>query len=82
MAEAENCGGIRSYKPVGRKMAELSVASRLPKLPDDGCKVIIKPKGGIAVIKNTSQAILGEAVRRAASLEWKKTQTDNLFVNE
>ncbi|KAH7941158.1 hypothetical protein HPB49_010490 [Dermacentor silvarum] len=82
VAGAENSGGVRSYKAVGRKIAERSVASRLPKLPDDGWKVIIRPKGGLAVIKNTSQPILGEAVRRAASLEWKKTKSDLLFVND
>ncbi|KAH7941081.1 hypothetical protein HPB49_009883 [Dermacentor silvarum] len=82
VAGAENSGRVRSYKAVGRKIAERSVASRLPKLPDDGWKVIIRPKGGLAVIKNTSQPILGEAVRRAASLEWKKTKSDLLFVND
>ncbi|KAH7938192.1 hypothetical protein HPB49_021493 [Dermacentor silvarum] len=82
VAGAENSGGVRSYKAVGRKIAERSVASRLPKLPDDGWKVIIRPKGGLAVIKNTSQPILGVAVRRAASLEWKKTKSDLLFVND
>ncbi|KAH7945773.1 hypothetical protein HPB49_015354 [Dermacentor silvarum] len=81
-AGAENSGGVRSYKAVGRKIAERSVASRLPKLPDDGWKVIIRPKGGLAVIKNTSQPILGEAVRHAASLEWNKTKSDLLFVND
>ncbi|KAH7938730.1 hypothetical protein HPB52_000149 [Rhipicephalus sanguineus] len=78
----ENRGGVRLYKAVGRKIAERSVASRLPKLPEDGGKVIIRPKAGLAVIKNTSQPILGEAVRRAASLEWKKTKSDLLFVND
>ncbi|KAH7958982.1 hypothetical protein HPB49_007057 [Dermacentor silvarum] len=82
VAGAENSGGVRSYKAVGRKIAERSVASRLPKLPDDGWKVIIRPKGGLAVIKNTSQPILDEAVRRAASLEWKKAKSDLLFVND
>ncbi|KAH7978443.1 hypothetical protein HPB49_005520 [Dermacentor silvarum] len=82
MAGAENFGGVRSYKGVGRKIAKRSVASRLPKLPDDGWKVIVRPKGGLAVVKNTSQSILGEAVRRAASLEWKKTQTDFLLGND
>ncbi|KAH7945163.1 hypothetical protein HPB49_007265 [Dermacentor silvarum] len=82
VAGAENSGGVRSYKAVGRKIAERSVASRPPKLPDDGWKVIIRPKGGLAVIKNTSQPILGEAVHRAASLEWKKTKSDLLFVND
>ncbi|KAH6927830.1 hypothetical protein HPB50_008970 [Hyalomma asiaticum] len=82
VAGAENRGGVRSYKAVGRKIAERSVASRLPKLPEDGWKVIIRPKAGLAVIKNTSQPILGEAVRRAASLEWKKTKSDLLFVND
>ncbi|KAL1468969.1 hypothetical protein MTO96_041129 [Rhipicephalus appendiculatus] len=81
-AGTENRGGVRSYKAVGRKLAERSVASRLPKLPEDGWKVIIRPKAGLAVIKNTSQPLLGEAVRRAASLEWKKTKSDLLFVND
>ncbi|KAH7959081.1 hypothetical protein HPB49_008138 [Dermacentor silvarum] len=38
VAGAESCVGVRSYKAVERKIAERSVATRLPKLPDDGWK--------------------------------------------
>ncbi|KAL3244524.1 hypothetical protein MRX96_002283 [Rhipicephalus microplus] len=51
--------GRPSYKVSGKKLAERSVASHLPRLPNADHKVIIRPKEGLTLTRNSAPVIGG-----------------------
>ncbi|KAH7933475.1 hypothetical protein HPB49_012970 [Dermacentor silvarum] len=62
--------GRLSYKAAGRQLAERSVASHLPRLPNADHKIIIRP-------------VVGGAIRMAAAIPWRKGQEeDRIVVND
>ncbi|KAH8031887.1 hypothetical protein HPB51_021076 [Rhipicephalus microplus] len=74
--------GTPSYKAVGKKLAERSVASHLPRLPNMYYKVIIRPKEGLTFTR-CSAPVIGGAVRMAAGIPWQKDRDeDRIVVND
>ncbi|KAL3177285.1 hypothetical protein MRX96_009969 [Rhipicephalus microplus] len=57
--------GRPSYKAAGKKLAERSVASHLPRLPNADHKVIIRPKVGLTLTRHSAPVIGGAIVRGA-----------------
>ncbi|KAL3221986.1 hypothetical protein MRX96_050130 [Rhipicephalus microplus] len=51
--------GRPSYKAAGKKLAERSVASHLPRLPNADHKVIIRPKEGLMLTRHSAPVIGG-----------------------
>ncbi|KAH7959122.1 hypothetical protein HPB49_008441 [Dermacentor silvarum] len=71
-----------SYKPAGRKLAEWSMASHLPRLPNVDHKIIIRPKEGLTLTK-LSVPVVGGAIRMAAAILWRKDQEeDRIILND
>lgn len=74
--------GGRSLKAEGRKLAERSVASHLPRLPSADHKIIIRPREGLTLTK-LSVPVVGGVIRMAAAIPWRKGQEDDrLVVND
>ncbi|KAL1468542.1 hypothetical protein MTO96_041424 [Rhipicephalus appendiculatus] len=74
--------GGPSYRAAGRKLAERSVASHLPRLPNADHKNIIRPKEGLTLTK-LSAPMIGGAVRMAAGIPWQKgREEDRIVVND
>ncbi|KAH7955567.1 hypothetical protein HPB52_001373 [Rhipicephalus sanguineus] len=66
----------------GKKLAERSVASHLPRLPKADHKIIIRPKEGLTLTE-LSAPIIGGAVRMAAGTPWQKgREEDRIVVND
>ncbi|KAL3242534.1 hypothetical protein MRX96_021042 [Rhipicephalus microplus] len=59
--------GTPSYKAVGKKLAERSVASHLPRLPNMDHKVIIRPKEGLTFTR-CSAPVIGGAMAWSAKV--------------
>ncbi|KAH8029931.1 hypothetical protein HPB51_005930 [Rhipicephalus microplus] len=71
-----------SYKAGVKKLAEWSVASHLPRLPNADHKVIIRPKEGLTLTRR-SELVIGGAVRMAADITWQKCrEEDSIVVND
>ncbi|KAL1480591.1 hypothetical protein MTO96_050898, partial [Rhipicephalus appendiculatus] len=68
-----------AYKRLGHKIAERSVASYLPRLPANDCKIIIRPKSGLALAK-VPNTRLSAAVRMAAKIPWVKGQEKEVLI--
>lgn len=74
--------GAPSHTKAGKKLAERSVASHLPRLPNADHKVIIRPKEGLTLTK-LSAPVIGGAVRMAAGIPWQKgREEDRIVVND
>ncbi|KAH8024189.1 hypothetical protein HPB51_022250 [Rhipicephalus microplus] len=73
--------GRPSYKAAGKKLAERSVASHLPRLPNADHTVIIRLKEGLTLTRH-SAPVIGGAVRMAAGIPWQKgREEDRIVVN-
>ncbi|XP_070386508.1 uncharacterized protein [Dermacentor albipictus] len=60
-----------SAKRDGRQQAEESIASNQVKLPENGWRIIFRPKGGM-VVKQYDGPTLTEAIHVTAKIEWNK----------
>lgn len=68
-----------AYKKLGKKIAERSIASHLPRLPANDYKIIIRPKNGLALAKVPTTR-LSAAVRMAAQIPWVKGQEEDVLI--
>ncbi|KAH8022572.1 hypothetical protein HPB51_000355 [Rhipicephalus microplus] len=79
--DKHSVSGRSSYKAAGKKLAERSVASHLPRLPNADHKVMIRPKEGLTLTRH-SAPVIGGAVRMAAGIPWQKgREEDRIVVN-
>ncbi|KAH7981407.1 hypothetical protein HPB49_023874 [Dermacentor silvarum] len=60
-----------SPKRDGKQQAEKSIASNQVKLPENGWRIIFRPKGGM-VVKQYDGPTLTEAIHVTAKIEWNK----------
>ncbi|KAH8031858.1 hypothetical protein HPB51_021047 [Rhipicephalus microplus] len=80
IGDKHGVSGRLSYKAAGRKLAEWSVASHLPRLPNVDHKV--RPKEGLTLSK-LSAPVIGGAVRVATGILWQKDrEEDRIVVND
>ncbi|KAH7956672.1 hypothetical protein HPB52_011622 [Rhipicephalus sanguineus] len=70
-----------SKKKGYRKIQQLIVASRMPNLPVDDYRIIIRPRGGFNVTEHATDRIY-HSVRRAANVERTAEEEDNLCLNK
>ncbi|KAH7985682.1 hypothetical protein HPB52_025472 [Rhipicephalus sanguineus] len=70
-----------SKKKGYRKIQQLIVASRMPNLPVDDYRIIIRPRGGFNVSEHATDRIY-HSVRRAANVERTAEEEDNLCLNK
>ncbi|KAL1482393.1 hypothetical protein MTO96_033825 [Rhipicephalus appendiculatus] len=70
-----------SKKKGSRKIRQLIVASRMPNLPVDDYRIIIRPRGGFNVTEHAADRIY-HSVRRAANVERTADEEDNLCLNK
>lgn len=79
-----NRSTIGEYKArlAGKQLAEKSIASHLPRLPQTDHKVILRPKGGLALTK-LSVPYVGGMLRLAADVQWEKgKEEDQVVLND
>ncbi|KAH7964168.1 hypothetical protein HPB51_027594 [Rhipicephalus microplus] len=72
-------GGCRTAAPLGA-MKRLAAASRLPRLPRDHIRIIVRPRDGLDVRK-VSQIRLAQAIAMAAALALAETEGDIVCPN-
>ncbi|KAH9384654.1 hypothetical protein HPB48_026665 [Haemaphysalis longicornis] len=72
-------GGRRTAAPQGA-MKRLAAASRLPRLPRDHIRIIVRPRDGLDVRK-VSQIRLAQAIAMAAALAPAETEGDIVCPN-
>ncbi|KAH7973736.1 hypothetical protein HPB49_004595 [Dermacentor silvarum] len=68
-------------KKGNRQIRQLIVASRMPHLPVDDYRIIIRPRGGLNVTEHGTDRIY-HSVRRAANVERTADEEDNLCLNQ
>lgn len=71
--------GGPTLKAAGRKLAERSVASHLPRLPNADHKIITRPTKGLTLTK-LSVPVVGGVIRMAAAIPWRKGQEEDRIV--
>ncbi|KAH7950368.1 hypothetical protein HPB49_023145 [Dermacentor silvarum] len=64
-----------------RQIRQLIIASRIPHLPVDDYRIIIRPRGGLNVTEHGTDRIY-HSVRRAANVERTADEEDNLCLNQ
>ncbi|XP_070386810.1 uncharacterized protein [Dermacentor albipictus] len=74
-------GSRTANSPAKRFMKQVTAASRLPKLPKDQIKIIVRPKGGLDVSK-TDIILLAQALAMAAALTEQQTAEDTVCPNK
>ncbi|XP_070388418.1 uncharacterized protein [Dermacentor albipictus] len=74
--------GYRTAKgPAKSLLSQVTAASRLPKLPKEQIKVIVRPKGGLDVSK-ADVVLLAQALAMAAALPEHQTKEDTVCPNK
>ncbi|KAH7977538.1 hypothetical protein HPB49_002190 [Dermacentor silvarum] len=68
-------------KKGNRQIRQLIVASRMPHLPVDDYRIIIRPRGGLNLTEHGTDRIY-HSVRRAANVERTADEEDNLCLNQ
>ncbi|XP_070387631.1 uncharacterized protein [Dermacentor albipictus] len=68
-------------KGAGKKEAELSVASNLPRLPATGWKVTLRLREGLSVLQKAPEVSLGRAVRESAGVSLQEAKGDRFVIN-
>lgn len=71
----------RAYREAGRKLAERSIASDLPRLPATGWKVVLRPKEGLTMLKSTTEMRIAAAIRENAGIKDEEALKDRLAIN-
>lgn len=74
-------GSRTASSPAKRFMKQVTAASRLPKLPKDQIKIIVRPKGGLDVSK-ADIILLAQALAMAAALTEQQTAEDTVCPNK
>ncbi|KAL1470861.1 hypothetical protein MTO96_040242 [Rhipicephalus appendiculatus] len=70
-------GSRTAHSPVQSFMKEVTAASRLPKLPKDQIKIIVRPKGGLDLSK-ADIIHLAQALAMAAALTEQQAGEDTV----
>ncbi|KAH7981571.1 hypothetical protein HPB49_025555 [Dermacentor silvarum] len=68
-------------KKGNRQIRQLIVASRMPHLPVDDYRIIIRPRGRLHLTEHGKDRIY-HSVRRAANVERTADEEDNLYLNQ